>query len=687
MRKLLVFLAMLLCFASSVRADEIPVGSAYNRTVRMFATNSQTGATGLTLVISLSKNGGSYNVISPTVTEVGNGLYKIALAAANTDTVGINGRAPLDMYITASGADVTNTHDVVFTDPATAESGTAQSGSTSTTLNLASTANANDNFYQGNEITIASGTGAGQVRACISSVGSTKVATFGRPWIVTPDSTSIYAVLRRQTPVIDTSGRVTLAPAQSFNNAGQTTKYAVTVASGDFSDKTGFSLTSGEHTAIAGDVLNATASSYNAALTIGSKINAAASAGNPWTDTLTTYTAGQAGYILLNNLNATVGSRSTYAGGDTSGVTSLLSKIGNPAGASLSADVAAVKSDSGTLLSRLGTPVGATIAADIQTRMATFTYTTPPTVTAIRQEMDANSSKLDVAVGTRMATFTYTAPPTTAQIASAILSNSSNKLLTDSSGFVTATNGGGGGGTDVFALNKSGQTYSAGTWGAFFNNQLDQNVGSRSTYAGGDTSGVTTLLGRLPSALTISSGAVTVGGYASGQDPGTLTWANGTRTLTLYSDSSGITTVLSRVGTPTGASLSADIQTRMAGSAYAAPDNSGIAGIKAQTDQLAFTSGNLNSQVKGMDSSVVTALATAMDNAVVDGSLTRKQADAILVSFAMGSASYTYPTGAGAGTSTYKRYGSSATIYTANPVYDSQGKIVGRNAPTIGTLP
>lgn len=73
-------------------------------------------------------------------------------------------------------------------------------------------------------------------------------------------------------------------------------------------DKTGYALTSGEHTAIAGDVLNATASSYNTSLTIGNKINAAGSAGDPWTTTLPgSYGAGTAGNILGNGVKVSVG--------------------------------------------------------------------------------------------------------------------------------------------------------------------------------------------------------------------------------------------------------------------------------------------------------------------------------------------------------------------------------------------
>lgn len=44
------------------------------------------------------------------------------------------------------------------------------------------------------------------------------------------------------------------------------------------------------------------------------------------------------------------------------------------------------------------------------TRLASASYTTPPTVVAIRTEIDSNSTKLDVAVSTRLASAGYTAP-------------------------------------------------------------------------------------------------------------------------------------------------------------------------------------------------------------------------------------------------------------------------------------
>ena len=59
-----------------------------------------TGKTGLTLSVEISKDGGAFASISPTVTERGNGWYSLALTEADTDTVG-----DLVVRCTATGAD------------------------------------------------------------------------------------------------------------------------------------------------------------------------------------------------------------------------------------------------------------------------------------------------------------------------------------------------------------------------------------------------------------------------------------------------------------------------------------------------------------------------------------------------------------------------------------------------------
>ncbi len=64
------------------------------------ASDHVTGATGLALTISASKNGGAFASITPAVTERGDGWYSLALTAAMTDTEG-----DLALHITGSGAD------------------------------------------------------------------------------------------------------------------------------------------------------------------------------------------------------------------------------------------------------------------------------------------------------------------------------------------------------------------------------------------------------------------------------------------------------------------------------------------------------------------------------------------------------------------------------------------------------
>jgi hypothetical protein len=76
------------------------------------------------------------------------------------------------------------------------------------------------------------------------------------------------------------------------------------VTVGTNNDKTGYALASGEHTAIAADVLDVAASAHNSANTIGAKINSSGSAGDPWTTALPgSYSAGTAGAILGNPIN------------------------------------------------------------------------------------------------------------------------------------------------------------------------------------------------------------------------------------------------------------------------------------------------------------------------------------------------------------------------------------------------
>lgn len=78
--------------------------AAYNLTVFMTdAVDHVSAKTGLTLTITASKDGAAFGAITPTVTELANGWYKLALTASHTDTVG-----DLALHVTGSGADPTD---------------------------------------------------------------------------------------------------------------------------------------------------------------------------------------------------------------------------------------------------------------------------------------------------------------------------------------------------------------------------------------------------------------------------------------------------------------------------------------------------------------------------------------------------------------------------------------------------
>lgn len=78
---------------------------------------------------------------------------------------------------------------------ASAITGTAQVGGSTTSIKLASGASAIDDFYTGMTISISSGTGSANVPAeIISYSGSTKIATIDKAWATAPDGTSAYSI-------------------------------------------------------------------------------------------------------------------------------------------------------------------------------------------------------------------------------------------------------------------------------------------------------------------------------------------------------------------------------------------------------------------------------------------------------------------------------------------------------------
>jgi hypothetical protein len=130
----------------------------------------------------------------------------------------------------------------------------------------------------------------------------------------------------------------------------------------------------------------------------GEALNAAGGAGDPWITALPgSYSAGQAGYILGTNLNATVSSRSTYAGGDTSGTTTLLSRLTSTRAGYLD-NIATAAPSAATIASQVRTELTTELAridAATSTRLATASYTAPLDAAGVRSAVGLATDNLD----------------------------------------------------------------------------------------------------------------------------------------------------------------------------------------------------------------------------------------------------------------------------------------------------
>jgi hypothetical protein len=140
-------------------------------------------------------------------------------------------------------------------------------------------------------------------------------------------------------------------------------------------------------------------SSYDAAKTAASQLSVNAIPTNP----LLTND------VRLNNLDATISSRSTYNGDDTSGVTTLLSRVTGPVLLASNyttpdnTSISSILADTNELQNNQGnwlTATGFATPANISSAEANI-INAIPTAANIRSEIDSNSTKLDVAVSTR----------------------------------------------------------------------------------------------------------------------------------------------------------------------------------------------------------------------------------------------------------------------------------------------
>jgi hypothetical protein len=174
---------------------------------------------------------------------------------------------------------------------------------------------------------------------------------------------------------------------------------------------------------IAAAVWDLATSGHTTSGTFGAAMNAAGAAGDPWSTALPgAYGLGTAGFIVGTNLNATISSRSTYAGGDTSGTTTLLSRIPGTVQPQ-TGDAYARVGAAGAGLTAVGDTRLAHLDADVSSRSTYAGGDTSGTTTLLARLTSTragNLDSLDAAVSTRLATSGYTAAPTVAAIATGV---------------------------------------------------------------------------------------------------------------------------------------------------------------------------------------------------------------------------------------------------------------------------
>jgi hypothetical protein len=289
--------------------------------------------------------------------------------------------------------------DVIFI-----RSGTAQAGG-ATTITLDSGASATNNLYQNCVVFIRSGTGAGQSNIIASYVGSTKVATVSNSWATSPDSSSVFTVAAFGPVIASVSGTVTAnvtqvnghdvtdttsgvldVNAKNINNvsASSVTTINANLGTTQALQYDGNNLPKVDLVDIAGSAVStssaqlgvnavniagqAAALDANNLLKVdvedwkGGVVPAVNVTGVPLVDlkyTLGTVNPAAAGSVSVD-WSATVSKTATVdftnttiknLDGNTVQTGDAYARLGAPAGASVSADIAAVKSDTGTTLS------------------------------------------------------------------------------------------------------------------------------------------------------------------------------------------------------------------------------------------------------------------------------------------------------------------------------------------------
>jgi hypothetical protein len=285
--------------AGSPALAAYPGNSTTQITAGITLTADHDGVTGKNHVRIVASTGNGY----ATATN-----YAITLSAGTVDSVSVVGEVvahfSIENRLLAPNA-INRAALAADTGLQSLRSGTAQGGGAAY-IDLDTGASSSDDYYNGAQVVLTGGLGAGQYAICTDYTGSSRRVTVDANWVTNPDSTTTFALF----PAAAT-------PAEIVTAVWAAATRTLTSLDEDF-------------TTI--DIDNSV-----------------------WGGGTRTLTA-------ATNITSTGGTTVPQTGDS-------YARLGAPAGASISVDVAAVKTDSGNLITRLGTPSnlggGATVAANL----------------------------------------------------------------------------------------------------------------------------------------------------------------------------------------------------------------------------------------------------------------------------------------------------------------------------------
>ena len=293
------------------------------RNLHVFMTDSAdhiTGKAGLTLTIAAAKDGAAFASITPTVTELANGWYSLALTTAHTDTLG-----DLSLHITSSGADASDlSRQVVLDLP-----GIAQTGDSYARLGAAGAGLTalGDTRVANLDATISSRTKPADTQAAVTTVTNlTNAPTAGD--LTAAMKTSVTTAATAATP---TAAAVTGAVGSVAGNVGGSVAsvvadVGVTQAGADkVWGSAGRTLTS--FGTLVADVATAVWAATTRLLTAGTNIVLAKGTGVTGFNDLDAAGVRAAVGLAVANLDTQIATLSTYTGGDTAGTTTLLTRL------------------------------------------------------------------------------------------------------------------------------------------------------------------------------------------------------------------------------------------------------------------------------------------------------------------------------------------------------------------------